>query len=88
VTGSALPRGGLTINANTNYWLRVRSKIQANGDGELQVLWSTDGTNFTQVMDAVGPSLSGDAMAGMVGVGTAGPGMPQVWFDDFTLTRG
>jgi len=86
VTGSAVNRGGLTINAGANYWLRVKTSTPNDDDGKIVVSWSTDGSSFTDVLTAEGPSLSGRLMQGEVGVGTAGPNMPQVWFDNLTVT--
>jgi hypothetical protein len=86
-SGSALTGGGLNIAVNTPYWMRVKGQILANGDGELTVYWSTNGSTFTKVLQAVGPGLGGDAMTGLIGVGTAGPHMPQVWFDNITVTH-
>ena len=85
VTGSGAKHGGLKIQPNTKYWLRAHASKLANGNGQIVVSWSTDGSHFSTVMTIQGPALGGDVLKGMVGVGTAGPNMPQVWFDNFSL---
>jgi hypothetical protein len=82
VTGSAVSRGGLRIAPNTDYWLRVAVTTLPSGDGSIAVSWSTDGSAFTEVLLAQGPSLAGPVTSGLIGVGTAGPKLPAVWFDD------
>jgi hypothetical protein len=87
LSGSGLPRGGLRIDAGVDYWLRVKYHALADG-GELAIYWSTDDARFTKIATATGASLTERAVSGLAGVGTAGPNMPAVWFDDFEVTLG
>jgi len=74
--------GSIQINSDETYWIRVDAKNLGPGQGEVTVLWSTDGVSFQPVIVAKGiPNLSG-----LVGISTAGPHMPEVVFDDFLVT--
>jgi hypothetical protein len=77
--------GGLQINANTDYWLRVATDRLPNGDDSIVVYWSTNGSTFTEVLRATGPSSGGAATHGMIGVSHAGPNLPQVRFDNLAV---
>ena len=74
--------GYIPISPFTDYWLRVDVKDDRPGQGQLSVLWSTDGTHFTQVANATGLQN----LRGLAGVSTAGPHLPHVYFDDFSVS--
>lgn len=78
VTGSALDRYSLPMNVGTDYWLRAVASSSGPGNGQVIVYWSTDGTHFTSQITATGLGN----LEGNVGVGTAGPNLPSVDFDD------
>jgi hypothetical protein len=84
VTGPASQGGGLPIQANTDYWLRVSATSTGPGNGQVIVYWSTDGSHFTAVETATGIA----DLTGLVGVGTAGPHLPHTYFDDFQVKLG
>ena len=84
VTGPASQGGGLPINANTDYWLRVSATSTGPGNGQVIVYWSTDGIHFMAVETATGIA----DLTGLVGVGTAGPHLPHTYFDDFQVKIG
>ncbi len=71
----------ITINGYTNYWLMVSAQDNGPGLGIVDVYWSTDNTNFTPILHVTGiPTLTG-----LVGMSTAGPHLPHMHFDDFTI---
>jgi hypothetical protein len=71
----------IPIHAFTDYWLRVEAFDHGPGQGQVNVYWSTDGTNFTQVITATGLAT----VTGLAGISTAGPHMPHTHFDDFSI---
>jgi len=71
----------IPINAFTNYWLRVVVKNYGLGQGQIFVFWSTNNTSFTQVITATGLQ----DLTGLVGISTAGPHLPHMYFDDFSV---
>jgi regulation of enolase protein 1 (concanavalin A-like superfamily) len=73
----------IPIDAFTDYWLRVEATDFGPGHGQAIISWSTDDITFRQVITATGlPEV-----AGRVGISTAGPHMPPVFFDDFTVKQ-
>jgi len=75
--------GYIPISAFINYWLRVAVKDDSPGQGQLSVLWSTDGTNFREVINATGLH----DLRGLVRISTAGPHLPHMYFDDFSVSQ-
>lgn len=74
--------GDIPISPFTNYWLMVVVTDDTPGHGQLLVLWSTNGTNFRQVISATGLQ----DLRGFVGLSTAGPHFPHIYFDDFSVS--
>lgn len=71
----------ITINAYTDYWLRVVTQDDGPGNGVVDVFWSIDNVNFTHVLHVTGmPNLTG-----LVGMSSAGPHLPHVHFDEFSI---
>jgi hypothetical protein len=83
ITGPALNHGGLPIQIDTDYWLRVAVTNNEPEQGQVLVYWSTDGINFTPVVTAT--QLAD--VTGLAGMSTAGPHLPNVLFDDFRIPR-
>ena len=81
VTGAALTPGGLPMQVGTDYWLQVAATSNGPGQGQVIVSWSTDGTNFTPIVTATGLA----DVSGLAGMGTAGPNLPNTFFDDFQI---
>jgi serine/threonine protein kinase len=79
VTGPALNRYSLPMNVGSDYWLRVVASSAGPGQGQVVVYWSSDGINFTSEVTATGLAN----IAGLVGMSTAGPNLPNVYFDNF-----
>ena len=74
----------IPMDAFTDYWLRVEAADYGPGHGQAIVSWSTDNISFRPVITTTGlPEI-----AGQVGIGTAGPHMPPVYFDDFSVKQG
>ncbi len=70
----------ITINPYVNYWLKVQATDYGPGKGEVEVFWSTDHSNYTHVLHVTGlPDLTG-----LAGLSTAGPHMPNVYFDNYS----
>lgn len=81
VTGAALSRGGLPMQIGTDYWLQIAATSNGPGQGQVIVSWSTDGSNFTTIVTATGLA----DLSGLTGMGTAGPNLPNVHFDNFQV---
>jgi hypothetical protein len=81
VTGPATTNGGLGISSGVDYWLRASVTSAGPGQGSVVVSWSTDGRNFRTVLTASGLA----DVSGLAGVGTAGPNLPAIFFDDFRV---
>lgn len=81
VTGSALNPGGLPMQVKTDYWLQIVATSNGPGQGQVIVSWSTDGNTFTPIVTATGLA----DVTGLTGLGTAGPNLPNVFFDDFQV---
>lgn len=79
VTGPGLTNGSLPVSVGSDYWLRVVASSAGPGQGQLGVYLSSDGVNFTQEVTATGLA----DITGWCGVSTAGPNLPNVWFEKF-----
>ena len=79
VTGPALNRYSLPMNVGSDYWLRIVATSAGPGQCQVIVYWSTDGTNFTPEVTATGLAT----VTGQAGVGTSGPNLPNVYFENF-----
>ena len=77
--GSSLP-----MSPGVPYWLRAQVTNNTPGAGAVTVLWSTDGTHFSQVGTITGVS----DLNGLAGVGTAGPNLPETAYSLFAFTAG
>ncbi|MFN8472493.1 MAG: clostripain-related cysteine peptidase [Anaerolineae bacterium] len=69
----------IPISIGRDYWLRVVADGEA-GQGRVRVYWSPDKFFFRPVMTATGVA----DLTGLVGVSTAGPNLPHIFFDDFS----
>lgn len=81
LSGPATHSGGLSFTAQTDYWLRTAATSGGPGQGQVVVYWSSDDITFTPVLTATGLA----DVSGLVGLGTAGPHLPNVNFDDFEV---
>ncbi len=81
ISGPATTPGGLQFSAGTDYWLRVSATSNGPGQGQVIVYWSSDNIAFTPVVTATGLA----DLTGLVGLGTAGPHLPHVYFDDLKV---
>lgn len=79
VTGPGLTQGSLPVTPGNDYWLRVVASSTGPGQGQVLVYLSSDGVNFTQEVTATGLA----DITGWCGVSTAGPNLPNVWFENF-----
>jgi serine/threonine protein kinase len=79
VTGPGLSNGSLPMSVGNDYWLRVVASSTGPGQGQVLVYLSSDGVNFTQEVTATGLA----DITGWCGVSTAGPNLPNVWFENF-----
>lgn len=68
------------IETNRDYWLMANTKVSSMGDRQIEVAWSTDGTNYTKKLTAIHL----DNLVGNVGVGTY-QFLSHTLFDDFSL---
>jgi hypothetical protein len=82
VSGPALTNGGLPMQVGTDYWLRVSASSAGAGEGTVTVSWSEDGNSFATIATATGLAN----IQGLAGMSTAGPNLPNVLFDDFSVT--
>lgn len=71
-TGTA--RSSIPIEVGQSYWL----KAVASSSNQVSVYWSTDGVSFREVL-----RVNVARVSGQTGVGTAGPNLPLVDFDNF-----
>lgn len=81
-TRTGTPRWSLSINTYTNYWLRVSTTQDPSGSTTATVYWSTDGVTFQSILTVPGLVTT----SGKVGLTTSGVNLPEVLFDDFTVT--
>jgi hypothetical protein len=72
----------ITVNAYTDYWLKVVANDLGPGQGIVDVYWSANHVQYIHVLHATGLAN----LTGMVGLSTAGPHMPNTYFDDFQVT--
>ena len=71
----------ITVNAHTDYWLKIFANDYGPGYGVVDVFWSTDSITFIHVLHVTGiPNLTG-----LIGMSTAGPSLPHTHFDDFLI---
>jgi len=71
----------IIIDSYVNYWLKVVAYYPEPGLGQVDVYWSSDNINFVHVLNVTGlPDLTG-----IVGISTAGPHLPNMYFDDFAI---
>ncbi len=75
------PQGSLPISYGTPYWLRVSATVDASGSKIVTVYWSTDGTNFRQLLTVSGLVN----LSGRIGLQTSGVNLPEVSVDSFTV---
>ena len=73
---------GISVVADTDYWLRVSAKDNGASNGTVMVYWSTDGTTYQLILLADGLA----SISGWAGVSTAGPHLPSVFFEDFSVS--
>lgn len=71
----------VAIDAYKDYWLRAVVIDDGPGNGQVTVYWSTDGVNFDPAAVASGLAT----VDGFVGLGTTGPHLPEMIFDDFEI---
>jgi hypothetical protein len=79
VTGPGLKNGSLPVTPTNDYWLRVVGSSSEPSKGQILVYLSSDGVNYTQEVTATGLA----DITGWCGVSTAGPNLPNVWFENF-----
>ncbi len=75
--------GTISIVAGRNYWLKVDTEDNGPGNGKINVYWSTDDITYDLVVTVTGIAN----LTGLVGIGTAGPNLPNVVFDDFEIIQ-
>ena len=73
----------IPVVAGNNYWLKIETKDGGSGNGQVNVYWSTDDVNYQLVVVTTGIAN----LTGLAGIGTAGPHLPNVIFDDFQVTQ-
>ena len=71
----------IPIDGYTDYWLRAVANDFGPGKGQVIVYWSTDGDTFSPVLIATGLAN----LTGLAGISTAGPSLPHMYFDDFSV---
>jgi hypothetical protein len=71
----------IPIDGYTDYWLRAVATDLGPGKGQVIVYWSTDGNTFSPVLIATGLAN----LTGLAGISTAGPHLPHMHFDDFSV---
>jgi hypothetical protein len=71
--------GSMPFLADADYWFKVKA-IVINGVKQVDVFWSNDGNNYASAFSQ--NNLAN--LSGRVGVGTSGPHLPPVNFDNFS----
>ncbi|MFN8495672.1 MAG: clostripain-related cysteine peptidase [Caldilineaceae bacterium] len=69
------------IQTDQDYWLKTVTKVSQTGDRQIDVWWSTDGSNYTLKLSATGLAN----LTGQIGVGTY-QFLSDTLFDDFSIT--
>ena len=74
-------RYAVPIQTGQDYWLKAITRVSSTGDRQVDVWWSTDGSNYTHKLTATGLAN----LTGQAGVGTY-QFLSHTLFDDFSLT--
>lgn len=71
----------IVINGYTDYWLKVIVTDNGPNKGIADIYWSKDNVGYIHVLKATGLAR----VKGLVGISTAGPHLPHMHFDNFSV---